>query len=183
MSLRLPTGRLFICPLPKMRLPMFLQRWICFALVGACAALMLIALYMEHGLGLEPCPLCMMQRLAIMAVGALALLAGLHAPRQGGLRVYGGLLVLAAASGAGLAVRQVWLQSLPPDRVPACGPGLEYMLDVFPLLDVLAYAVQGTGDCAKVDWTFLGLSIAGWNVPIFIGMSLLGLFLVWRPRA
>src|SRR5690606_11897415 len=88
---------------------------------------------------------------------------------------------LFAGAGAALAGRQVWLQHLPEDQVPACGPGLEYMLEAFPLSDVLLMMVRGTGDCAKVDWTFLGLSIAGWTLVWFLGFAVFALFqILWR---
>lgn len=161
---------------------MSVPRWITLGLVLACVFLMGSALYMEHIMGLEPCPLCMMQRLAVIGVGAIALLAFLHAPAGVGLRIYGALITLAGAAGAGLAARQLWLQSLPPDQVPACGPGVDYMMDILPLFDVLLWAMQGTGDCAKVDWTFLGLSIAGWTFPLFLIMAACGVYLLLAPH-
>lgn len=149
------------------------------------AGLLAVAFYMEHAMGLEPCPLCWLQRFAFMAVGAVALLAALHNPSGWGGRVYGFLLALFSGAGLALAGRQLWLQSLPADQVPACGPSVDYLLDVLPLLEVISTAIQGTGDCAKVLWSFLGLSIAGWTAIFFTLILLVGLALLfgaWQPR-
>ena len=139
------------------------------------AGLLAVAFYMEYVMGLEPCPLCWLQRFAFMGVAAVGLLAVLHTPGNIGGRIYGFLLALTAGIGVGLAGRQLWLQSLPEDQVPACGTSVDYMLEVFPLMEVLAMAVKGTGDCAKVVWTFLGLSIPGWTAVFFTLIILAGL--------
>ena len=128
---------------------------------------------------LEPCPLCWLQRYAFMAIGLVSLIGALHNPDGWGGRVYGLFLGLFSALGLALAGRQLWLQSLPEDQVPACGPSVEYMLDVLPWLDVLKTAIQGTGDCAKVLWTFMGLSIAGWTAVFFSFLILLGLVMLF----
>lgn len=144
----------------------------------ACAGLIGYALYAQHGLGLEPCPLCILQRIAVMAVGLIFLVATLHGPRGAGRWIYAVLALLAAAVGAGIAGRHVWLQSLPPDQVPACGPGLEYMLDAFPLSQALRMVFTGSGECANVDWTFLGLSMPTWTLICFV---VLGLYALLMP--
>lgn len=133
----------------------------------ACAALLGYGYWLEYAEGLVPCPMCMMQRVCFMAVGAVALVAALHGPRRAGTFAYGALVVLFAGLGAGVATRQVWLQHLPPEQVPECGPGLEFMLEAWPLADVLRAALTGTGDCAEVVWRFLGLSIAEWSLVCF----------------
>lgn len=130
-------------------------------------------------MNLEPCPLCWLQRYAFMAIGIVSLIAALHNPTGWTGRIYGLLLGLFSATGLALASRQLWLQSLPEDQVPACGPSVEYMLDVLPWLDVLKTAIQGTGDCAKVLWTFMGLSIAGWTAVFFSFLILLGLVMLF----
>lgn len=104
-----------------------------------------------------------------MLVAALSLVAALHNPASVGQRIYAASCATVAAIGAGVAGRQVWLQNLPEDQVPACGPGLEYMLEVFPLFEVLEMALRGTGDCAEVQWTFLTISIPGWSLLAFCG--------------
>lgn len=129
------------------------------ATLALCGGLVTGALVMEHLFGHVPCPLCLMQRIWFFVAG-LCIAAGLlHDSRLG---IYPVLTALAAMVGGGFSIRQLWLQSLPPDQVPACGPNINYMIEVFPASDVLRAMTQGTGDCAAVDWTFLGLSFAGW---------------------
>ncbi len=133
----------------------------------ACAGLLAYGYYLQYHDGLEPCPMCIFQRLCFMGVLVICAIGAIHGPRGAGRLVYGGLTVLVALVGGGIATRQVWLQHLPEDRVPACGPGLEYMLEMYPLADVIRKALRGSGDCALVDWTFLGLSIAEWSLACF----------------
>jgi len=132
-------------------------------------------------MGLDPCPLCMMQRIVIYVLAATFLAAIIHNPAITGQRIYASLIILFGLSGAGFSSRQLWLQSLPPEEVPACGPSLEYMIDVLPWMEVLSVMMRGTGDCAKVAWTFLSLSIPGWTLIAFICFALLGL-MQWRRR-
>lgn len=149
----------------------------------ACAVLMAIALFMEHVMGLLPCPLCMLQRVAVIGVGVVALIAALHNPAgRTGTSLYAGLIILLSAIGAALASRQLWLQSLPADQVPACGPSVDYLLEAFPLVDVIMIALQGTGDCAKVSWTFLGISIPGWTLLAFVLFACAMVYLLFRRR-
>ena len=145
-----------------------------------CAGLLAVAFYMEHVMGLEPCPLCWLQRFGFMGAGLVSLLAFLYGPRGFGNRVYGLLLVVAAGAGLVVAGRQLWLQSLPADQVPACGPSVDYMLEVLPWFEVLQTALKGTGDCAEVVWRFLGLSIPGWTAVFFSLLIVLGLFVMLR---
>lgn len=133
----------------------------------ACGGLLGFGLYLEHVTGLVPCPLCILQRIAYIAIACLALVAALHGPRRAGLRAYSALLGLLALGGGGSAARQVYLQHLPADRVPECGPGLEYILDVFPWRDALGMILSGSGECAEVQWRFAGLSIAEWSLVNF----------------
>lgn len=147
-----------------------------------CAALLGVAFYMEHVMGLEPCPLCWLQRFGFMAAGAVSLLAAIHGPGSLGVRIYGFLLVVSAGAGLGIAGRQLWLQSLPADQVPACGPSVDYMLEVLPWMEVLKTALQGTGDCAEVVWRFLGLSIPGWTAVFFTLVVICGLVMMFHRR-
>ena len=142
-----------------------------------CAGLMAIALYMEHFMALEPCHLCIMQRVMVIGAGIITFAAALHGPAALGTRVYGILTVLTVSVGAGLSMRQLWLQSLPEDEVPACGASLDYMLEVFPITEVIAMVLAGDGTCAEVLWTFLGISIPGWSLVAFIGI---GAIAVWQ---
>jgi disulfide bond formation protein DsbB len=139
--------------------------------------LVLTAIYVEPFASLEPCPMCMMQRLIFVLIALVSLTAALHHPLGRSRHLYSGLTGILALSGSVVAGRQVWLQNLPEDRVPACGPGLEYMLDVFPLLEVVEMALVGTGDCAKVQWTQFGLSIPGWSLIIFSIFALCCMYL------
>ena len=156
------------------------SRWVFGLVFLVCAGLLGVAFYMEHMMGLEPCPLCWLQRFGFMGVGLVSLFAFLQGPTGVGVRIYGALLAVTAGVGLGIAGRQLWLQSLPADQVPACGPSVDYMLEVLPFFDVLATALKGTGDCAEVVWRFLGLSIPGWTAVFFTGLVLVGLVLLFR---
>src|SRR5689334_15344882 len=129
-----------------------------------CASLLGFGYYLQYFDGQEPCPLCMVQRVAFFAVGITLLVAALHGPQRVGMMIYGASAFLFAALGAAVAARHVWLQHLPKHLVPECGPGLEYMLKKFPLADVLTKVLKGSGECAEAGWTFLGLTIAGWSL-------------------
>jgi len=144
------------------------RRLVNFAGFGACALALGYAYFMQYYMGLEPCNLCIFQRLAIVKLGIVFLLAALHNPGGWGRWVYSGLLGLIALGGAALAGRQLWLQNLPADQVPACGPGLDYMLEVFSITETIGMVLQGSGDCAEVQWVFLGLSIPGWTLVLFV---------------
>jgi disulfide bond formation protein DsbB len=145
-----------------------------------CAALLAYAYYLQYAQGLEPCPLCLMQRGFFYAVMALFVLGALHGPGRTGAWIYSALIVLFAAGGAATAGRQVWLQSLPADKVPACGPDLFFMLNNLPLMRTLQKVFQGSGECAVVDWKFLGLSIAGWSLVWFVVLACYALWLALR---
>lgn len=156
-----------------------------FALTAVgCAALLGYGYYLQFALNIEPCPMCIFQRLCYMALVFITVLGALHGPRRGAVYVYGVLATIAAVTGAGIAGRQTWLQHLPEDQVPACGPGLEYMLEQFPLAQVIKQAFIGTGECATVDWTFLSLSIAEWSLICFSAITLAYIAFMWsRARA
>jgi len=145
--------------------------------------LMAVALYMEHVMHLEPCPLCIFQRVAVISAGLIALIAAIHNPKATGVKIYGGLIVLSSLAGAALSGRQLWLQSLPEDQVPACGPGLNYLMDIFPVTEVIRMVLEGDGSCAEVVFQFLGLSIPGWTMIGFIGLILMGVFQMLRLQA
>jgi disulfide bond formation protein DsbB len=148
----------------------------------ACALLLGFGFYLQYGQGLEPCPLCLVQRGLFIAVAAVCVLAAAHDPGWRGSLVYGLLAALFSAGGAAAAARQVWLQHLPPDKVPQCGPDLYFMLENFPLARTLKTLFTGTGECAAVDWTFLGLSIAEWSLAWFALLFLYSLWLAWPWR-
>ncbi len=143
---------------------------------AASSGMMAYALYAEHYLLLDPCPLCVFQRMAVIAMALVFLLATLHNPAGWGRRVYASLVAVAAAAGAAVAGWHVWLQHLPPDKVPACGPGFGYIIDSFPLSEALKMIFSGSGECASIDWSFLGLSMPACVV---ICVVLLGTYGVW----
>ncbi len=141
----------------------------------ACCGLLGYALYADHVLGLEPCPLCIFQRIAFILMGAVFLTAAMHGPRGWGRGVYAVFAAIFGLAGAAIAVRHVYLQSLPADLVPECGPGLAYMLEAFPVGRTLDMVFRGSGECAEVDWTFLGLSMPAWTLAWFLGLTALAL--------
>ena len=158
-----------------------MNRRVAFAVpVALCAALLGYGYFLQYAQGLEPCPLCMVQRFFFYLVAGVCLAAAVHAPGRVGSIVYGALAALFAVGGAATAGRQVWLQHLPADKVPQCGPDLMYMLNNLPLSRTLEKLFYGSGECAKVDWTFLGLSIAEWSLLWFIGLALYALWLAAR---
>ena len=134
------------------------------------------ALYLQHYEYQNPCPLCILQRVVYIVLMAVFLIGALHGPRRTGVYVYSALLTVVSLVGAGIATRHVWLQHLPKDKVPECGPGLNYMLDRFPLVEAFAKIFRGSGECAEVGWKLLGLSVAEWSLVWFI---LLGAWAVY----
>lgn len=155
-------------------------RTIFLALFLFCIGLLGFGLYLQHVEGLEPCPMCIMQRYALALVGMIALLGALHGPRKAGARVYAALILLVSLAGGGVAARQSWIQRFPP-AIPECGPGLEFMVESFGLADALPMIFRGAGECTAIDWTFLGLSIANWSLVNFALIALLACFMLFRP--
>ena len=145
-----------------------------------CGGLILYALYLQYYEYQDPCPLCLLQRVVYIALMVVFLLGALHGPRRTGAIVYSTLLVLVSLIGAGIAGRHVWLQHLPKDKVPECGPGLGYILDRFPLVNALEKIFRGSGECAEAGWRLMGLSIAEWSLVWFV---LLGAYAVFVAAA
>ena len=139
------------------------------------------ALYLEHWDGLEACPLCIFQRISMILLGIVLLAACLHNPKGIFERIYNALAALSAISGILVAARHIWLQHLPKDQVPACGPGLDYLMDAFPLADVFSLVLTGSGECASVDWQFLGLSLPEATAVIFSAYIIVYTFLAFYP--
>src|SRR5262249_24466896 len=133
--------------------------------------LLAYALYLQYYEYQNPCPLCILQRVAYIGLMVVFIVAGIHGPGRFGSYFYTSLLVLIAAAGFAVAGRQVWLQHLPKDRVPECGPGLEYMLNRFPLTQALEKIFRGSGECAEVTWRMFGLSIAEWSLIWFVALG------------
>lgn len=150
----------------------------------AAAATLAYAVFAQYGQMFEPCPLCIFQRVAMAAVAVFGLAGALHNPRgRTGRAVWGLLAFLAAGIGAAIAARHVWLQHLPPERVPACGPGLSYMVESMPsYLDVVKKVLAGSGECAEVNWTFLGFSMPEWTLLLFVLLAVGALAAGFRRR-
>ena len=152
-----------------------------FLIFIACTLMMFAAAYMEHVMKMIPCSLCITQRGFVVLTGLLALAAALHNPALTGRRIYAVLGIISPILGACFAGRQLWLQSLPADQVPACGPGLAYMFEVFPFMEALELLLQGDGNCAHVD-KILGLSLAAWTFMAFIGLAAVNLYQLLRKH-
>lgn len=153
-------------------------RRVLWAVCAACVGLLAFGMYLQLVVGLEPCPMCVVQRYALIFIAVTAGLTG--ATGRKGLQITGmGLLTVLAVAGAYVAARQSWLQWYPPEVV-SCGRDIYGMIENFPLQRAIPMIFKGGGDCSKVDWTFLGGSIANWSFLWFSGMALLGALLLWR---
>lgn len=150
------------------------------ALIAAAA--MGFALYLQYVVELAVCPLCLTQRVFLVSAGVVAFLAALHNPQRLGQTLYAGVAMLMAAIGWGFAARHVWLQHLPPEEVPACGPSLEYMLQTLPFSDTLSVLLMGDGNCAETVWTLFGLSIPELTLGLFTGLILILATLMFRTN-
>jgi disulfide bond formation protein DsbB len=137
---------------------------------AVCAALIGFALYVEHGMFMLPCPLCILQRFVFATMGLVGLVAALHDPRsRAGRAAYGLGIGLLGLLGAGIAGRHVWLQLQPPTGFASCGGmGLGYLWESLGPIDALAAAMSGSADCSKIDWTFLGLSMPAWTLVCYL---------------
>jgi disulfide bond formation protein DsbB len=140
------------------------------AIFLACAGLIAFALYLQEEVGLEPCPMCILQRYAFIALGLVALAGAIHGPKGLALKLYGGLVALFAIAGGGVAIRHIWVQHFPP-KVETCGADLDFLVSSFPLSKALPKIFQGTGSCSAVDWTMLGMSIPEWALVAFAGFA------------
>ena len=133
-------------------------------------------------MGLEPCPLCILQRILVLAIGFFCFIGFLIKPGYLGTRIVGCLGLTLSGIGAVVSIRHLWLQSLPEDQAPACGPGLEYLIDIHPPIDVLKLILEGDGTCAEISWSLLGISIPGWTLIGFIGLILVNVTQIIQPR-
>jgi protein dithiol:quinone oxidoreductase len=154
-------------------------------LLGFAATLGLLAYayYAQVVLHLEPCPLCIFQRVGVFAIGLMFLFAAAHDPVGSGRRAYAALILMAALATAGVAIRHVYIQHLPEGSVPACGASLDFMLKVFSLSEVLVKVLTGSGECAKVTWEFLGLAMPAWVLIAAVGLGAYGLWINLRHQA
>jgi disulfide bond formation protein DsbB len=148
----------------------------------ACAALLGYAYYAQFALHLEPCPLCIFQRVGVLAMAVTFALAAALDPVSWGRKLYAAAIVIAALATVGIAARHLYIQSLPAGSVPACGASLDWMLKVSPLPDVIVKVLSGSGECAKVSWRLFGLSMPGWVLIAAVCLGLWGLWANLRRR-
>lgn len=161
---------------------MFSYRALNFYGIIVCVASLLFAvLYLERTLFLDPCPLCILDRVVIVALGVVFLIALVHNPRSFFAKIYGLISIIICFIGIGLASRHIWLQNLPKDQVPECGPDLYFMLETLPFFDVIKKTLSGSGSCADVSWTFAGLTIPEQTLILFVGLLVLSVFQTLRP--
>jgi len=145
-----------------------------------CLMMMAYAYYSQFHDGLEPCVLCIFQRIALITLGIIFLIAFLHHPKAMGARIYGTLLLLIAAAGSTISIRHIYVQHLPSWMTPPCGPGLNYMLKTLPLNKFIIKAFTGTADCSIVTWRFMGLSMPEWTLIWFVILGVGGLVVNWK---
>ncbi|MBU2570004.1 MAG: disulfide bond formation protein B [Gammaproteobacteria bacterium] len=149
---------------------------------AGCAFLLAMGAYFQFVDGLEPCPLCISQRIAIAATGVAFLIAAIHNPTGVGRKVYAVIGAIVALIGASISIRHIWIQNLPPDQVPECGPGLEYVFENFPLTETIKMMLSGTGECAEIDWSLFGISMPGWTLVAFLMLAAWSLVQFWQWR-
>lgn len=156
------------------------NRWLYLAGALFAGGLMAFGLFLQHVKHQDPCPLCMVQRVIFIAILVVYGLAAMHGPKRVGERVYATLISLLSVFGVGVAARHIWIQNLPEDQVPACGPGLDYMLETMPMSDVLKQLMHGSGECAERGWTFLTLGIPEWSLLCYIALGVWGFVIAFR---
>ena len=158
------------------------SRWLFLGGAFAVSVMFASALYLQYVLRQEPCPLCMIQRVIFIAIGIGYLLAALHNPKRTGMRVYAGLIALFSVLGVMVASRHIWIQHLPKDQVPGCGPGLDFMLKNFPLSEVWQELLHGSGECAEKGWTLFTLGIPEWSLVSYMLLGSFALLVAWRKN-
>ena len=156
------------------------NRWLYLAGAVVIAALYGAALYLQYMLRQEPCPLCMIQRFIFLAMFIVFIIAATHNPVSKGTKIYGGILATLAIGGISVAGRHIWIQHLPKEEVPACGPGLEFMVGNFPLSEVLRELLHGSGECAEKGWSMLGLNIPEWSLIWYVLLGAWALLIAFR---
>jgi protein dithiol:quinone oxidoreductase len=156
--------------------------WLYLAGFLSASGLMGFGFYLQYVKHQDPCPLCMVQRVIFIGILALYLIAATHGPKRLGARIYAALIVLLSASGVAVAARHIWIQHLPPDQVPACGPGLDYMLETMPMANVLKELMHGSGECAVRGWTFLTLGIPEWSLLCYLALGVWAVLIALRGK-
>jgi disulfide bond formation protein DsbB len=150
--------------------------------IGALSSIAFAYFYLQLHLGLDACPLCLIDRGIIIAIGSCFLMAAIHNPAKIGQRIYAAAALLFSGFGIAVCLRHLWLQSLPKDQVPECSPGLEYMLDTFPIGETIRTIFNSAGECAEIQWSFLGLSIPAQTLLVFMGFAVLSLVQLLRKN-
>ena len=158
------------------------NRWLYLSGALLAGGLMGFALFLQYVEHQDPCPLCMVQRVIFIALLVVFAIAALHGPKCLGERIYAALIVLLSLIGVGVAARHIWIQHLPKDQVPACGPGLDYMLETMPMSHVLKELMHGSGECAEKGWTFLTLGIPQWSLLCYIALGVWAVLIAIRVR-
>ena len=149
-----------------------------------CSGLMGYALFAQYFLNLEPCPLCIFQRLSVIAMGIIFLVCSLFEPKSNLAKfISSTLFVISGTFGVGVASRHVWLQNLPSDQVPGCGPGLDFMMSTFPINEVFEMVFNGSGECANVDWSFLSLTMPAWVIICSLFMIAYAIWINYGPES
>ena len=156
------------------------NRWLYLCGALFTGGLMGFGLYLQYIKHQDPCPLCMVQRVIFIIILGLFALAMLHGPKRAGSRIYAALIVLFSLAGIGVAARHIWIQNLPKDQVPACGPGLDYMLETMPMAELLKQLMHGSGECAAKGWTFLTLGIPQWALLSYIALGIWAVLIALR---
>jgi protein dithiol:quinone oxidoreductase len=156
--------------------------WLYLAGFLFASMLMGFGLYLQYVKHQDPCPLCMVQRVIFIAILVVFLLASTHGPKRLGQRVYAALIGLLSLSGIAVAARHIWIQHLPKDQVPACGPGLDYMLETMPMANVLKELLHGSGECAARGWTFLTLGIPEWSLLCYLALGIWAVLIAVRGK-
>lgn len=145
-----------------------------------CIFLMLVAWYLQAYKGFKPCPLCVTQRFFILLMAVFFMIGALHQPKEIFRRCYYFICVVISLGGIAVAARHIWLQNLPPDRVPACGADINFILQNLPFIDAMKAIFAGSGECAKVNWHFLGMTIPELTMIAFIMMLSLSIWQMMR---
>ncbi|AUM12539.1 disulfide bond formation protein B [Ketobacter alkanivorans] len=150
--------------------------------LGAITSISFAYFYLQKHLGLEACPLCLIDRGIVIAIGFFFLLALLHNPAKIGQRLYSACALIFSGLGIAVCWRHLWLQNLPKDQIPECSPGLDYMLETFPIGETLRTIFNSAGECAEIQWSFMGLSIPAQTMLVFIGFAVLSLYQILRKN-
>ena len=150
--------------------------------LGAICSMLFALLFLQQYLGLDPCPLCVVDRVLVISLGCIFFLATIHNPGIIGQRIYGLLAGIVALTGVAVCWRHIWLQNLPEDLVPSCGPGLDYMMETLPIGETLEIIFTASGECADIQWSFMNLSIPEQTLLVFNGFLLLSLVQIFRKK-